>query len=75
MICPFGSLPIARHNEIRDIAAQWLNEVCADVVKKPSLQPLSGEIVLPRTANKQDDARLDIRARGFWNRQQSAFLT
>ena len=58
MICPFGGLPIARHNEIRDIAAQRLNEVCADVVKEPSLQPLSGEIIFPRTANKQDDARL-----------------
>ena len=34
MICPFGGLPIARHNEIRDITAQWLNEVCADVVKE-----------------------------------------
>ena len=37
MICPFGGLPIARHNEIRDITAQWLNEVCADVEKEPSL--------------------------------------
>ena len=46
----------------------------ADVVKEPSLQPLSGEIILPRTANKQDDARLDIRARGFWSRQQDAFF-
>ena len=50
-------------------------EVFADVVKEPSLQPLSGGIALPRTANTQDDARLDIRARGFWNRQQDAFLT
>ena len=74
MICPFGGLPIARHNEIRDITAQWLNEVCTDVVKEPSLQPLSGEIISPRTANKQDDARLDIRARRFWNRQQDAFF-
>ena len=48
--------------------------MCADVVKEPSLQPLSGEVILPRTANKQDDARLDIRAKGFWNRQQDAFF-
>ena len=54
MTCPLGGLPIARHNEIRDVTAQWL----------------------PRTANCQDDARsrLDIRAKGFWNRQQDAFF-
>ena len=30
--------------------------------------------MLPHTANKQDDARLDIRAKGFWSRQQDAFF-
>jgi hypothetical protein len=74
MTCPLGGLPIARHNEIRDVTAQWLNEVCSDVVKEPPLQQLSGEVILPRTANCQDDARLDIRAKGFWNRQQDAFF-
>ena len=67
-------LPIAKHNEIRDIAAQWLTEVCRDVEKEPQLQSLSGEVILPRTANKQDDARLDMRAKGFWSRQQDAFF-
>jgi hypothetical protein len=38
MTCPLGGLPIARHNEIRDVTAQWLNEVCSDVVKEPPLQ-------------------------------------
>ena len=74
MTCPLGGLPIARHNEIRDVTAQWLNEVCSNVVKEPPLQQLSGEVILPRTANCQDDARLDIRAKGFWNRQQDAFF-
>ena len=32
------------------------------------------EEVLPRGANKAPDARLDIRARDFWVREQSAFL-
>ena len=27
MICPYGGLPIVRHNEIRDITTQWLMEV------------------------------------------------
>ena len=43
MTCPNGGLPIARHNEIRDITAQWLTEVCTDVEKEPQLQSLSGE--------------------------------
>ena len=60
--------------EMRDITAQWLTEVCTDKEKEPQLQSLSGEIILPRTANKQDDARIDIRAKGFWSRQQDAFL-
>lgn len=67
MTCPSGELPIARHNEIRDITAQCLTEVCTDVEKEPQLQSLSCEIILPRKANKQDDARLDIRAKGYWS--------
>ena len=36
-------------------------------------QGVTGE-VLPRGTNKAPDARLDIRARGFWAREQSAFF-
>ena len=44
-----------------------------DVEVEPVLQEVTGE-VLPRGANKAPDARLDIRARGFWAREQSAFF-
>ena len=57
MICLYGGLPIVRHNEITDITTQWLTEVCTDVEREPQLQPLSGEIILLRTVNKQDEAR------------------
>ena len=67
MTCPSGGLPIARDNEIRDITAQCLTEVRTDVEKELQLQSLSGEIILPRKVNKQDDARLNIRAKGFWS--------
>ena len=40
---------------------------------KPVPQEVTGE-VLPRGTNKAPDARLDIRARGFWVREQSAFF-
>ena len=67
-------LTFVRHNEIRDITAEWLDRVRHDVVIEPPLQPLTGENVIPATTNRQDDARADIHARGFWGRRQSAFF-
>ena len=63
-----------RHNDIQDITANWLSEVCHDVEREPPLLPLTGETIIPQSANRRDDARADIRARGFWGRQQSAFF-
>ena len=37
MICPYGPLPISRHNEIRDITTKWLTEVCTYVEKELKL--------------------------------------
>ena len=34
MICPNGGLPIISHNEIWDITANWLSEVCHDVERE-----------------------------------------
>ena len=64
-----------RHNDLRDITAELLSKVCNDVAIEPPLQSLSGEVITPQSANRQDDARADIHARGFWGRRQSAFLT
>ena len=61
-----GEFTFVHHNEIRDIKAEWLDCVCHDVVVKPPLQPLTGENVIPATANRQDDARADIHACGCW---------
>ena len=59
--------------EIRDLEANILQAVCTDVEVEPVLQEITGE-VLPKGANKAPDSRLDIRARGFWAREQSAFF-
>ena len=64
---------IQRHNEIRDLEAEILRAVCTNVETEPVLQEVTGE-VLPRGANKAPDGRLDIRAQGFWAREQSAFF-
>ena len=66
MICPTGGFPTIRHNEVRDITATLLREVCPEVSVEPILQPLSGETMCGLSANCQPEARLDISARGFW---------
>ena len=74
MICHMGGFPTIRHNEIRDITATLLTEVCHNVATEPPLQRLTGETLTARSANTDDNARLDIRARGFWNNSQDAFF-
>ena len=64
--CPKGGFPSLRHNEVRDLTANLLSEVCNNVVTEPHLQPLSGETLQYKTANRDDNARLDIAANGFW---------
>ena len=43
-----------------------MSEVCHDVQVEPYLQPLSGELLRYKSAVHEDDARVDIRAAGFW---------
>ena len=74
MICHMGGFPTICHNEIRDITASLLTEFCHNVATEPPLQPLSGETLVACSANTNDGARLDIRARGFWNASQDAFF-
>ena len=74
MVCHMGGFPTIRHNEIRDITATLLTEVCSNVATEPHMQPLSGETFRLASTNTNDGARLDIRARGFWRSQQDAFF-
>ena len=73
--CPRGGFPSICHNEIRDITANLLSEVCNDVRVEPDLQELSTEELSGRTANTTDGARLDIAVNGFWGgRFERSFL-
>lgn len=73
--CPRGGFTIQRHNELRDVTAQLLTEVCHDVMIEPDLQPLTGETFQHKTAITTDEARLDIRAGGFWGtRSERAYF-
>ena len=64
--CPKGGFPSIRHNELRDFTASLLKETCHGVATEPSLQPITSETFQTASVNKQDGARLDIVANGFW---------
>ena len=70
--CPKGGLVITRHNELRNLTAEILGEVCKNVVIEPLLTPLTGE-ELPKSSNTSNQARADVSARGLWINGQTAF--
>ena len=74
MNCKRGGFINARHDNIRDFEASLLSQACTDVEVEPQLQPVTTEILPGRSANTSADARLDIRARGFWRRGQNSFF-
>jgi len=51
--CPEGGFPSTRHNEIHDVAATLLSEVCHNVAVEPPFYSL-------RSSNIEGGARLDI---------------
>ena len=73
MNCHRGGFINARHDSIRNMEARLLKEVCNDVQVEPPLQSCAGAR-FHASANVNDDARLDVRARGFWREGQQAFF-
>ena len=74
-LCSRGGFPSICHNEICDLIANLLSEVCQNVGTEPQLQPVTGEQLTHRTANREDGARLDVVAESFWgNDKQSALF-
>ena len=73
MICKRGGFIIQRHNELRDLEADLLDLVCSNVETKPALQEITRE-TFNSGENLACDARLDIHAGGFWDKQKSIFF-
>ena len=73
MNCGRGGFIIARHDQVRNFEANLLRQVCNDVEVEPPLQSASG-FTFHSSANTSEDARLDLRAKGFWRRGQNAFF-
>ena len=64
---------IRRHNRVRDLLTKLLDGVTHRVQVKPPLQLLTGER-LYNQANQENDSRLDIAARGFWQEHKMALF-
>ena len=71
--CAKGGFIKRRHDQLRDLVAALVDDVAYDVSVEPPLQPITGES-LPSSANIDREARLDIAARGFWQRGAMAFF-
>ena len=63
-----------RHDEIQNLEAKLLSEVCKDVPIEPKLIPVMGENFILSSANTEDNARLDVKARSFFRDGQTAFF-
>ena len=64
--CPKGGFPTIHHNEIRDLFAELIRDVCPNVETEPTLQPLNGKAFKYCSTTTDNEARLDIAANGFW---------
>jgi hypothetical protein len=74
-ICPLGGFIIARHNEPCNVWAKLcVRAGYRDVGREPMLQPLTGEVLQGRSANRADNARSDVRVRGFFQKFRNAFF-
>ena len=49
--CAKGGFPSIRYNEVRDITATLLTEVCHDVCVEPDLQPVTTDQLNGASAN------------------------
>ena len=72
--CHRGGFVNARHDNIKHFECGLLKSVVRDVECEPMLQPVVNRNGYKKSAILTADARLDIRARGFWRDGQNAFF-
>ena len=61
-----GGFISIRHNDLPELTADMILEVCKVTEIKPKLTPLSGEELQGKTSNNSNETRIDIRTPGFW---------
>lgn len=65
LVCHKGRYTISHHNAVQDLTETLPREVSPSTMTEPSLQPLGGEGLNLLSANRDQEARLDIKASGF----------
>ena len=55
-----------RHDKIRDLLTSHISKVCRNVEKEPLQQPLDNEVFKLQSTVTSREARLDMKAGGFW---------
>ena len=72
--CKKGGFIAQRHDNVRNLFTTLLSKVCNNVQSEPHLIPLNGERFNLKSTTTNQDARLDIKAGGFWQRGVTAFF-
>ena len=63
-----------RHDEPKQVLVDQAGQIWNDVQSEPPLEPLSGEEFKHKSAIVTDDARSDVRVRGYWSNMRNAFF-
>ena len=74
LLCKKGGFITLRHNHLRNITANLIDQVCHNVQVETALQILTGKTFNSRSTNVRVEARLDISVRGLWTKYQMAFF-
>ena len=64
-LCKRRLYKLIRHNEIRDLFANLMNEVCHDVEIAPKLQLLQGKTFLNNSATTEDEVLFTLNKRNL----------
>ena len=72
--CKKGGFIAQRHDTIRDLLTLHVSKVCRNVETEPLLQPLDNEVFNLQSTVISREARLDMRAGGFWTPGVTAFF-
>ena len=69
-----NKLVVQRQDGVRNLLTTFIDKICNNVEIEPRLQPLDNERFNLRSAVTSSEARLDIKAGGFWARGVTAFF-
>ena len=61
-----GGFIAQRHDTIRDLLTSHISKVCRNVETEPLLQPLDNEVFNRQSTVMSREARIDMKAGGFW---------